>query len=161
MFQEVMTLAMRNLAIAQRRDKTRFLKVRGGSWDWPKPRIQVGDFVLVKRAVKGGLDVKSHPTILKVVAFRPSGVVIMQGRNGVQIQEQIKNVAPCSLPVKDAGTEPTRYTSNSSVFCRECGGREQEEAILLCDRCQKGYHYWCLTPRLLAIPSGSWVCQEH
>ena len=46
-FQEVMPLAMRNLAIAQHRDKTRFLKVRRGSWDRPKPRMQVGDFVLV------------------------------------------------------------------------------------------------------------------
>ena len=46
-FQKVMPLAMRNLAIAQHRDKTRFLKVRRGSWDRPKPRMQVGDFVLV------------------------------------------------------------------------------------------------------------------
>ena len=85
-------MAMRNLAIAQHRDKTRFLKVGGGRWDRPKPRIQIGDFVLVKRAVKGGLDINTHPNILKVVHFKDSGVVVMQGRNGVQVQEQIKNV---------------------------------------------------------------------
>ena len=38
-FQEVMPLAMRNVAIAHHRDKNSFLKVKGGRWDRPKPRI--------------------------------------------------------------------------------------------------------------------------
>ena len=77
------------------------------------------------------------------------------------MQEEIKIVAPCSLPVKDTGTEPVKYTINDFVFCRECGGREQEEAILLCDRCQKGYHYWCVPPILERVPDGGRVCPEH
>ena len=35
-FQNVMPLALRNLAIAQQEDKVRFMKVRGTPWDAPK-----------------------------------------------------------------------------------------------------------------------------
>ena len=54
-FQEVMPLAMRNLAIAQHRDKARFRRVRGGTggWDRPKTEVKEGDFVLLKRQVLG------------------------------------------------------------------------------------------------------------
>ena len=49
----------------------------------------------------------------KAIQFRESGVVVLQGRNGEHVLEKTKNVASCF---------------------RECGGREQEEAILTCDR---------------------------
>ena len=42
-FKRVMPLAMRNLAIAQQRDKERYRLVRGGSWDKPKATFEPGD----------------------------------------------------------------------------------------------------------------------
>ena len=80
--------------------------------------------MLVKRPTMGVLDNKTRPKVLKVVQFRESGVVVLQGRNGVQVHEQIKNVALCSLPFNDLGVQPKWYHTNDSEFCRECGGRE-------------------------------------
>ena len=66
-FQNVMPLALRNLAIAQHRDKVRFMKVRGTPWNAPKTYVEPRDFVLVKRPTEGTLDVPSRPHILQVV----------------------------------------------------------------------------------------------
>ena len=69
-FQEVMPLAMRNLATAQHRDKARFRIVWGGTGGWDRPRTEVkeGDFVLVKRQVLGGLDIATNPHYLACAA---------------------------------------------------------------------------------------------
>ena len=47
---------------------------------------------------------------------------------------------PCSLPSKDMGVQSERYHANNSTFCRECGEREQEAAILIFESYQKKYH---------------------
>ena len=51
-----------------------------------------GDFVLVKRPTVASLDVPTRPHILQVVRLKESGVVVLQGQDGVQIEEQHKNV---------------------------------------------------------------------
>lgn len=33
-----------------------------------------------------------------------------------------------------------------------------EDNLLLCDGCDKGYHIYCLDPPLKSIPSGDWFC---
>ncbi|KPI96875.1 Remodeling and spacing factor 1 [Papilio xuthus] len=43
-------------------------------------------------------------------------------------------------------------------FCKRCGSGEQPEWILLCDRCDAGYHASCLAPVLLLVPEGDWFC---
>ena len=45
-----------------------------------------------------------------------------------------------------------------TVFCGACGGGEDEKKILLCDSCPKGYHIYCLKPKLRSIPKGDWFC---
>ena len=50
-----MPLAMRNLAIAQQRQKERYNLVRGGEWAKPKASFAVGDYVMVKRETKNTL----------------------------------------------------------------------------------------------------------
>ena len=50
-----MPLAMRNLAIAQQRQKERYSLVRGGEWAKPKASFAIGDYVMVKRLHIGKL----------------------------------------------------------------------------------------------------------
>ena len=92
-FREVMPLAMRNLAIAQDRDREQYRRVRGGGWDSPKVSLKVGDYVLVVRQTKGTLDISTHPRVLQVTRVRSTGVLELQGSDGVWICEQMKNVA--------------------------------------------------------------------
>ena len=54
---KIMPLAMRNLAIAQERDKMRFRFVRGGSYIKPKAEFQVGEYALVKQSKENSMDI--------------------------------------------------------------------------------------------------------
>lgn len=41
--------------------------------------------------------------------------------------------------------------------CQFCGSGENEESLLLCDACDKGYHTYCFKPEMV-IPQGDWLC---
>ena len=86
-FQQVLPLAMRNLAIAQHRDKTQFRLVSGPPWDRAKEEVALGEFVLVKRKPLASLDIPTDPHILQVVRKKASGVVVLQGQDGERIEE--------------------------------------------------------------------------
>uniref|UniRef100_T1GW47 PHD-type domain-containing protein n=1 Tax=Megaselia scalaris TaxID=36166 RepID=T1GW47_MEGSC len=44
--------------------------------------------------------------------------------------------------------------------CQICERSDREEVMLLCDRCDQGYHMDCLSPPLTAIPAGQWFCDN-
>jgi PHD-finger len=44
------------------------------------------------------------------------------------------------------------------LVCELCGGGHREDKIILCDRCDRGCHLFCLHPPLMAVPNGEWVC---
>ena len=74
-YKRVMPLAMRNLAIAQQRQKERYSLVRSGEWARPKASFAPGDYVMVKRETKNTLEAPSYPHVLRIVELRKSGVV--------------------------------------------------------------------------------------
>ncbi|XP_050375974.1 lysine-specific demethylase JMJ17 [Argentina anserina] len=43
-------------------------------------------------------------------------------------------------------------------ICEQCRSGLHGEVMLLCDRCDKGWHIYCLSPPLKQIPSGNWYC---
>ncbi|GAB2224615.1 hypothetical protein Droror1_Dr00005377 [Drosera rotundifolia] len=45
-------------------------------------------------------------------------------------------------------------------ICEQCKSGLHAEVMLLCDRCNKGWHMYCLSPPLEAIPPGNWYCFE-
>ncbi len=40
--------------------------------------------------------------------------------------------------------------------CKVCRKKNTEEFLLLCDTCGSGYHTFCLSPPLRAVPRGEW-----
>ena len=44
------------------------------------------------------------------------------------------------------------------LACEQCGKRNDAAQMILCDTCDRGYHIYCLTPPLQAIPKGDWSC---
>lgn len=46
----------------------------------------------------------------------------------------------------------------SNVVCEECGLGDCESEMLLCDKCDRGYHMYCLRPIVARVPPGSWFC---
>ncbi|XP_076442628.1 LOW QUALITY PROTEIN: bromodomain adjacent to zinc finger domain protein 1A-like [Babylonia areolata] len=42
--------------------------------------------------------------------------------------------------------------------CRICRRKADPEKMLLCDKCDRGHHMYCLTPPMTKVPSGDWFC---
>lgn len=42
--------------------------------------------------------------------------------------------------------------------CGLCGTSDNDDQLLFCDDCDRGYHMYCLTPPMSAPPEGSWIC---
>ncbi|XP_078592045.1 zinc finger protein DPF3-like isoform X9 [Branchiostoma floridae x Branchiostoma japonicum] len=43
--------------------------------------------------------------------------------------------------------------------CHLCGTSENDDQLLFCDDCDRGYHMYCLSPPLSSPPEGSWICK--
>ncbi|XP_052255791.1 histone acetyltransferase KAT6B-like isoform X2 [Dreissena polymorpha] len=44
--------------------------------------------------------------------------------------------------------------------CCMCDGAENDDLILFCDACDKGYHMICHNPPVMTKPKGKWVCSS-
>lgn len=66
------------------------------------------------------------------------------------------------------GVRPTQYTAEeweeklNNMPCSICGQNVQDDddKLLLCDECNKGFHTFCLEPPLEEIPKGEWYCDD-
>ncbi|KAI7876296.1 uncharacterized protein EV154DRAFT_429798 [Mucor mucedo] len=54
----------------------------------------------------------------------------------------------------------TNNSGTSSDTCEICQKNENEEKLLLCDGCNRGYHMYCLSPPLNSIPKTDWYCLQ-
>jgi zinc finger protein ubi-d4 len=43
--------------------------------------------------------------------------------------------------------------------CSVCGNSDNDDQLLFCDDCDRGYHMYCLSPPLTDPPEGSWSCK--
>jgi len=59
-----------------------------------------------------------------------------------------------------ADTIPLLPIAHSEIFCEICKKGNDEEKLVLCDRCDKGYHLYCLPEPLGRVPSGKWYCDK-
>ncbi|KAL9245671.1 hypothetical protein vseg_019295 [Gypsophila vaccaria] len=48
----------------------------------------------------------------------------------------------------------------SDTGCVECGSGSKPEEILLCDKCDDGFHMACVRPVCVRVPFGSWLCPK-
>ena len=152
---------MRNLAIAQERDKMRFRFVRGGSYIKPKAEFKVGEYVLVKQSKIDTLQPSIYPHILRVMEIRGSGVIVLQGRDGETVTRQVAQLAHCSVPVADRKIYPEKYWKTDTLHCQVRGSRRDPTLMLLCDPCNKGFHTFCLNAPLREVPLQKWQCERH
>ena len=44
--------------------------------------------------------------------------------------------------------------------CQLCHHARDEDKLLLCDSCDRGFHMYCLKPALTHVPRGDWFCPE-
>ncbi|KAL8550969.1 hypothetical protein ACS0TY_000158 [Phlomoides rotata] len=46
----------------------------------------------------------------------------------------------------------------SDLCCEKCGSGRHSAKLLLCDKCDRGFHMFCIRPVLVAVPKGQWFC---
>lgn len=52
-----------------------------------------------------------------------------------------------------------RWQCIECKYCSICGTSDNDDQLLFCDDCDRGYHMYCLSPPLTAPPEGSWSCK--
>lgn len=50
------------------------------------------------------------------------------------------------------------WQCNDCKYCFHCETIHNEDQILFCDDCDRGYHMYCVTPKLKKKPKGDWFC---
>lgn len=56
------------------------------------------------------------------------------------------------------GIVPLGELAFNTLLCDVCGKGEDEDSIIICDKCNRGFHLYCLKPILPSVPSGEWLC---
>ncbi|OUM69851.1 hypothetical protein PIROE2DRAFT_37862 [Piromyces sp. E2] len=52
------------------------------------------------------------------------------------------------------------WQCNDCKLCLKCNEAGDESKLLFCDLCDRGYHTYCLVPKLEKLPKGLWVCEQ-
>nr|XP_012218313.1 PREDICTED: E3 ubiquitin-protein ligase UHRF1-like [Linepithema humile] len=65
-----------------------------------------------------------------------------------------------SIPPYCASCKDIPSKNCKDCGCNICGGKQDENKLLLCDECDYAYHLTCLEPPLEVIPEGDWYCPE-
>lgn len=55
---------------------------------------------------------------------------------------------------------PEEGLGRTDQICEQCHSGAHEQLMLLCDRCDRGWHLYCLSPPLSTVPVGNWYCLE-
>ena len=153
---DAMPVAYERASMAQFKQAVRFRKVRQGDLPPRRHRFSVGDYVYVSQRPINTLDVKTTRTILRVRDIRPQGVLELEGADGKTVRVRMELCAPCHIPnlVTDAVGIP------ADLACSVCDSPSMADPMLLCDRCDRGYHLHCLDPPLERVPLGHWCCPQ-
>lgn len=70
----------------------------------------------------------------------------------LMILKQMKMANKSKKKKNRSGSQTDRLLQN----CQFCHSGENEDKLLLCDSCDKGYHTYCFKPRMEKIPEGDW-----
>eukprot|EP00960_Hanusia_phi_P002210 63368-Hanusia_phi.AAC.2 len=65
-----------------------------------------------------------------------------------------------SIESKPDESGPLKPIPWQMIVCRVCGSGDRDDQLVLCDRCNDGYHMDCLQPKLKTLPEGEWLCPE-
>ncbi|KAJ2653255.1 hypothetical protein IWW40_000621 [Coemansia sp. RSA 1250] len=64
-------------------------------------------------------------------------------------------------PSAVSAAEDSKRTASLETIpdaCEVCGSGENDSELLICDGCDRGFHMYCLSPALSAIPTNDWYC---
>ena len=166
LFRRLMPLALENLAVAAHQDTLRYALTRSGGYVGPVREFAVGEFVYIRNPAedRNTLEMSADTDVFRIVEIRDTGVLVLQGRCGGVVTENVKNCAPCRAYVN--GTiDPSlarRDVTDAGAPCQRCNETEwaPPDYMLLCDHCNSAWHMRCLPQPLKKKPAkeAPWFC---
>ncbi|XP_076658696.1 bromodomain adjacent to zinc finger domain protein 2B isoform X11 [Halictus rubicundus] len=87
-------------------------------------------------------------SIMKAVSLTPA-------RNSVCVKLRNRCVS-----LKATNQYNQLLTTSQASNCQFCHSGDNEDKLLLCDGCDRGYHTYCFRPKMENIPDGDWYCHE-
>jgi len=84
-----------------------------------------------------------------------------QSEEMVSCADCIRSAHPTCLQFTSVMTTNVKKYSWQCIECKSChlcGTSDNDEQLLFCDDCDRGYHMYCLTPPMTSPPDGNWVC---
>ena len=92
---KAMPMAMKNLSIAQHRDTLRYARIRSGAYQSQLRRFWKGDYVYLQREAPATLDVRVGRIILRMKEVLPSGLLLLEDKDGRECCKHSKNCDLC------------------------------------------------------------------
>ncbi|KFK25268.1 hypothetical protein AALP_AA8G090000 [Arabis alpina] len=74
--------------------------------------------------------------------------------------KKMKSMAEIMAKSKQEEEEEEEEDRYSNVTCEKCSSGEGDDELLLCDKCDKGFHMKCLRPIMVRVPIGPWLCVD-
>ncbi|XP_043266321.1 bromodomain adjacent to zinc finger domain protein 2B isoform X3 [Colletes gigas] len=87
-------------------------------------------------------------SIMKAVSLTPA-------RNSICVKLRNRCVS-----LKATNQYNQLLTTSQASNCQFCHSGDNEDKLLLCDGCDRGYHTYCFRPKMENIPDGDWYCHE-
>lgn len=119
-----------------------------------KPSSPKATFSITTRQQKKEAVVEEPPieaaVLLEMMTFEKIEEPVISNSNSVELPAPVEPTAP-ALEVLGVALEPSTLNL-SEVACELCKKPTDDDKMLLCDRCDKGYHTYCLKPPLAQVP---------
>lgn len=90
----------------------------------------------------------------KLATFVPSNNLIAKWEGSLLSSTSFSQIF-LHYSTLDASIMWKRSTNQARCRCNRSGDSEN---MLLCDNCNRGFHLYCLKPKLEKVPSGEWFC---
>lgn len=123
----------------------------------------------------GGPPAGSDGSILQPVTHKaePSGYCdfCLGSRDNNKKTGSAEELIGCAMCGRSGHPTCLQFTDNMKVSvkkypwqciecktCTLCGTSENDDKLLFCDDCDRGYHMYCLVPPMKEAPEGNWSC---
>uniref|UniRef100_A0A336LQU0 CSON001452 protein n=1 Tax=Culicoides sonorensis TaxID=179676 RepID=A0A336LQU0_CULSO len=84
-------------------------------------------------------------------------IAAMAQKKQEEENDSVKNI-DCGK--SDISEDDIPKVRTSLQNCQFCQSGENEDKLLLCDGCDRGYHTYCFKPQMTSVPEGDWYCYE-
>jgi hypothetical protein len=114
--------------------------------------------VYLCRLPADSLDPKVGRLILRVKQDLGNGCLVLEGQDKKTIKEHVENCAPCNNPNIVLWQNPELAKGDTDQACQVCHKVTGGTTMLLCNKCNEGWHMKCLTLPFTRRPKGDWLC---